>query len=156
MTFFEPNRFADAAGHLQECLWAKNWKGAEGIPTKGTGQKLLNFSVISGCFQGIFRVFSGFFQGIFRVFSGCFSLCPFWVCPLDPPKKTAQRVLRGVLLAPPAWECPRSTPTFRLLSTPKKTLQPEHFSGTPSQVAKSTWSNLWGFFGPGLFSTPES
>ena len=34
----------------------------------------------SGCFQDVFQGVSG----CFRVFSGCFSLCPFWVCPLDP------------------------------------------------------------------------
>ena len=38
----------------------------------------------SGYSQGVFGVFSG----SFRVFSGCFALCPFWVCPLEPFKKT--------------------------------------------------------------------
>ena len=45
--------------------------------------------MFSGYFQGVFRVFSGCFQGVsgmFRVFSGRFSLCPLWVCPLDPSK----------------------------------------------------------------------
>ena len=37
---------------------------------------------------------SGYFRG-FGVFSGCLSLCPFWVCPLDPSdilfKQVAER-----------------------------------------------------------------
>ena len=57
--------------------------GAKGIPAKGIEKmylKVMNFRAFSGRFQCIFRKF----QGTFRVFPGCFSLCPLWVCPLDP------------------------------------------------------------------------
>ena len=62
------------------------WKGAEGIPTKGTRKTLLKVRVFSRYFQGVSGCFQGCFQGVFRVFSVCFSVCPFRVCPLDPLK----------------------------------------------------------------------
>ena len=61
-------------------------EGCKGHTHKGHREnvlKVMNFRVVfSRSFQGVFRVFSS----NFRVFSGCFSLCPFWVCSLDPFK----------------------------------------------------------------------
>ena len=66
-------------------------EGCKGQIHKGHREsvlKVMNFWVISGCFQDIFRAFRGVFKVIFPM--------PFRVCPLDPSKSWLKTKLCNV------------------------------------------------------------